>query len=99
MPKGTPLRVRVFSGEGSDRSARLFKRLETVGKVKLWPAKTGRDLREALLDAIFPKVRLTDQRGELPQLAELPGSFPRAGWPSRPASRRDPPYDSDQIHW
>jgi hypothetical protein len=77
------------------QSADLFRPLLTrkPEQVRLWPAENDSQLLQALLDAIRPKLRLTDRRDELPD------GFPRTGWPSRPADRRDPPYDSAKLHW
>jgi hypothetical protein len=74
-------------------STRLFKRLEELETVRLWPVQKGGELGDALLDAIRPKLRLTDRRGIRPQ------GFPRTGWPSRPGTRRQPPYISNQLYW
>ncbi len=78
------------------QSAALFRPLLTRQPelVRLWPADTGEQLRQHLLDALRPKLRLTDRLGDV----VLPEGF-RSGWPSRPATRREPPYASDQLYW
>ena len=60
--------------------------------VQLWRADTAQALQQALLDAIRPKLKLTDPAGIRPDV------LPRTGWPSR-ADNRQPPYTSSRLHW
>jgi hypothetical protein len=73
----------------------LFAPLKTdqPGMVRLWPANDVNNLRQALLDAIRPKLKLAD-RGD-----NIPAGFPPTGWASRVPDRREPPYDPAKLYW
>jgi hypothetical protein len=61
--------------------------------VRLWPADNANNLLQALLDAIRPKLKLTDRFG-VPAI-----NFPQTGLPSRADDRPKPPYSSYKPHW
>lgn len=93
---GLPVHVAQFAlGDEKASSDKLFEplRRQQGDLVWLWPANTDKELQQALLDAIRPKLRLADRRGERPR------GFPRTGWPSRTADRREPPYSSFTLLW
>jgi hypothetical protein len=93
---GLPVHVAQFAlGDEKAASDKLFELLiqQQRDLVRLWPADTEKELQQALLDAIRPKLKLADRRDE-----RLRG-FPRTGWPSRTADRREPPYSSFTLYW
>lgn len=93
---GLPVHVAQFAlGDEKAASDKLFELLTQQQRelVWLWPANTDKELQQALLDAIRPKLKLADRRGERPR------GFPRTGWPSRTADRREPPFRSFTLLW
>jgi hypothetical protein len=91
-----PVHVAQFAlADEKTASDKLFEPLiqQQRDLVWLWPANTDKELQQALLDAIRPKLRLADRRGQ------RPNGFPISFWPSRTADNSEPPYKSFTLYW